>query len=497
MQLSDDLKDLGKFDDAISGDMRDPYSDMARTRRQHPVQVLGAASGMPHDETKPLVMVYRHDEIEQVLRDHETYSSAQIKDFFGEVFGEHVMLAADEPQHGRYRALVATAFSPKGVASLEHKIVRRVAGELIDKLVDRGRAELVSEFTFPYPAQIIASMLGLPREDYPQFQRWAVAIIGFLFFRDRGLEASKAMADYFLPIIEDRRRGPRDDLISSLVQAEIDGERLSDEEIISFLRLLLPAGVETTYRAFGSLLFGLLSNPDQLDAVRKDRSLVQPTINESLRWEPPLLTITRVATRDAELAGVRIPAGATVMPILGAANRDELRYADPNGFDINRPSPEPHISFGYGAHGCLGQFLAQLEMRVALNLLLDRLPNLRLDPEGDDPHIRGQVFRSPTSLPVLFGAAADASGAAPQPVARVASPEGKTTMAFSADSKLGELLDNPAAKAVLLKHVPEVEQAGPMLAMARGMTLKAVAGFPQANISPDRLQAIVADLEKI
>src|SRR5262245_47131092 len=133
MQLSDDLKDLGKFDDAISGDMRDPYSDMAKTRRQHPVQVIGAASGMPHDETKPVVMVYRYDEIEQVLRDNETYSSGQIKDFFGEVFGEHVMLAADEPQHGRYRALVATAFSPKGVASLEHKIVHRVANELIEK----------------------------------------------------------------------------------------------------------------------------------------------------------------------------------------------------------------------------------------------------------------------------------------------------------------------------------------------------------------------------
>jgi cytochrome P450 len=499
MQLSDDLKDLGKFDDAISGDMRDPYSDLAATRRQHPVQVLGAASGMPHDESKPVVMVYRHDEIEQVLRDNATYSSAQIKDFFGEVFGEHVMLAADEPRHGRYRALVATAFSPKGVASLEHRIVHKVANELIDKFVDRGSAELVSEFTFPFPAQIIASMLGLPREDYPQFQRWAVAIIGFLFDRDRGLEASKAMADYFLPIIEDRRRAPCDDLISSLVQAEIGGERLSDEEIISFLRLLLPAGVETTYRAFGSLLFGLLSNPDQLEAVRRDRSLVQQTINESLRWEPPLLTITRMATRDTELAGVSIPAGATVMPMLGAANRDELRYPEPNPnrFDIYRPAPKPHISFGYGAHGCLGQYLAQLEMRVALNLLLDRLPHLRLDPEGNDPHIRGQVFRSPTSLPVLFGAPPSAGSTRPAPSVRAADTKKETAAAFSADSTIGELLGNPAAKAVFLKHVPEVAKVGPMLAMARGMTLKAVAGFPQANISPDRLQAIVADLAKL
>jgi cytochrome P450 len=349
-------------------------------------------------------MVYRHDEIEQVLGDNETYSSAQIRDFFGPVFGESVMLAMDQPQHGRYRALVAAAFTPKGVAPLEQKIVQTVANELIGKFADRGRAELVSEFTFPYPAQVIASMLGLPRQDYPQFQSWAVAIIGFLFFRERGLEASKAMSDYFLPIIEDRRKEPRDDLITRLVQAQIGAERLSDEEIVSFLRLLLPAGVETTYRAFGSLLFGLLSNPEQLEAVRKNRSLIQQTISESLRWEPPLLTITRLATKDTELAGVHIPAGSTVMPMLGAANHDETRYPDPDPdrFDIFRPSPRPHITFGYGAHGCLGQYLAQLEMRVALNLLLDRLPNLRFDPHGKDPHIRGGVFRSPNALPVVF-----------------------------------------------------------------------------------------------
>jgi cytochrome P450 len=204
-------------------------------------------------------------------------------------------------------------------------------------------------------------------------------------------------------ILAERRREPREDLISELAHAELDGEHLSDEEIFSFLRLLLPAGVETTYRATGNMLFSLLANPEQLDAVRSDRELIPQAIEESLRFETPLLNITRLATKDTEVGGVPIPAGSTVMLMLAAANRDETRFPDPDNYDILRESPKPHISFGRGPHACLGTHLARLEMRVALNLLLDRLPNLRLDPDGDDPHIRGQIFRSPTSLPVLFG----------------------------------------------------------------------------------------------
>jgi cytochrome P450 len=400
----DDLVELGKFDDAISGDIRDPYSDLAKSRRAHPVHDLGAESGMPHSDAASVFMVYRYDEIVKVLGDNETYSSTQIADFFGEVFGEYVMLAMDDPKHRRYRALVAKAFSPKSIAILEEKIAAPLANALIDKFAARGSAELVSEFTFPFPSQVIAAMLGLPRDDYPRFQSWAVAILGFMFNRERGIEASREMGEYFVPIIEARRQNPLDDVISSLVQAEIDGEHLTDEEIVCFLRLLLPAGVETTYRATGNMLFGLLSNPDQLAAVRQDRSLFQQTMTETLRWEPPLLNITRLAVRDTELGGVRIPAGSTVMPVLGAANRDEDRYPDPdaNKFDIFRSPQKPHVAFGYGAHSCLGQYLAQLEMRVALNFLLDRLPNLRLDPDAKDVHIRGQIFRSPAALPVVF-----------------------------------------------------------------------------------------------
>jgi cytochrome P450 len=403
VQLFDDLDDFGSFDDAVSGDVRDPYAGLAQLRRLHPVQRLDA-SGMPHEASKPVFMVYRYDEIAEVLRDHETFSSGIVASVFGDVFGKHVMLGMDEPEHRRYRSLVSKAFSQKALARRQDELVARVADELVDRFAGRGRAELVREFTFPYPTQIIAGLLGLPRADHPQFQRWSISLLSFTVNRERGIAASKALEEYFRPILAERRAEPRDDLMSTLAHAEIDGERLSDEEIFSFLRLLLPAGVETTYRSTGNLLFGLLSDPDQLDAVRSDRSLVPRAIEEAIRWEAPLLVITRVATRDTRLAGVAIPAGSAVMPMLGAANRDEERYPDPDRFDVFR-APKPHISFGHGVHVCLGMHLARLEMAVALNHLLDRLPGLRLDPEGDDPHIRGQVFRSPTSLPVRFESA--------------------------------------------------------------------------------------------
>jgi len=400
MKLFDDLEDFGSFDDAVSGDVRDPYTELARIRREQPVQRLDF-SGMPHDESKPVFLVYRYDDVAEVLRDNQTFSSSIILAFFGDALGKHVMLGMDEPEHRRHRALVSSAFTQRALARRESALVEQVGNALIDRFADRGRAELVREFTFPYPTQIIAGLLGLPREDYARFQRWSISLLSITVNRERALAASRELREYFIPILAARRAEPRDDLISSLARAEIDGEKLADEEIFSFLRLLLPAGVETTYRSTGNLLFGLLSDTRQLDAVRADRSLIPQAIEEAVRWEPPLLTITRVATRDSELSRVPIPAGSTVMPMLGSANRDDTRWSDPDRFDVFRPA-KPHIGFGHGVHVCLGMHLARLEMRVALDLLFDRLPGLRLDPEGDDPHIRGQVFRSPTSLPVLF-----------------------------------------------------------------------------------------------
>lgn len=395
--------DFEIFDDAVAGDARDPYPELAEARRATPVQKLDM-SNMPHDDAKPVFFVYRYEDVLRVLRDGETYSSGQIIELImGDVMGKHIMLGMDDPEHKRYRALVSTAFRQKAINRWETELVVPTASALIDTFAGDNQADLVKQFTFPFPTQVIAGMLGLPREDFRQFQRWSIAILSVFTRREEAIKASEEVKEYLRTILEDRRRAPRDDLISDLAAAELDGEKLTDEEIFSFLRLLLPAGVETTYRSTGNLLFSLLSRPDQLEAIRNDRELIGPAIEETVRYEAPLLNTTRIATRDTTLGGVDIPEGSTVLTMLAAANRDESRWNDPDRYDIRREI-RPSVGWGQGPHICLGMHLARVEMRTALNLLLDRLPNLRLDPDSpDDPHIKGQVFRSPTSLPVLFG----------------------------------------------------------------------------------------------
>jgi cytochrome P450 len=385
------------FDNSIAGDVRDPYPELADLRNTTPVLKVGGDGGAP-----PMFVVSRHDDVARVLLDGETFSSSMLAEVMGPAMGEHIILGMDEPEHRRHRALVGTAFRQKMLVRWETELVRRVVDELIDTFVDAGRAELVRRFTFQFPAQVIGGVLGLPREDFPQFQVWASAIISVNSAWDRGIAASIALKEYLAAVLEERRAYPRDDLVSDLAVAELDGERLDDEEIFSFLRLLLPAGVETTFRSSGNFIYALLAHPDQLDALRLDRSLMPQAIEEALRWEPPLLITSRVVTRDTEVRGTPIPAGANVTVMLGAANRDPDRYRDPDRFDIFR-EPKQHISFGHGPHMCLGMHLARMETRLAVDALLDRLPNLRIDPEATDPHIHGQIFRSPTALPVLFG----------------------------------------------------------------------------------------------
>ncbi|OMC45017.1 cytochrome P450 [Mycobacterium sp. IS-1264] len=400
-QTEDGSLEAMAFDDAVSGDIRDPYAELAEQRRKNPIQRIDMP-GLAVDQSAPMFIVYRHEEIVQVLRDGETYSSSAVIAAFGEVLGQRVMLGMDEPYHGRLRSLVSKAFSQKALKRWEDELVVAIGNDLIDRFVDRGRADLVKEFTFDFPTRIISGLLGLPEEDFHQFQRWSIDVLSFMVAPERGRASAAALTEYAKPILAARRREPCEDLISSLAAAEIDGERLTDDEIFSFMRLLLPAGIETTYRALGNMLFGLLSNPSQLEILRADRSLMPQAIEEAVRWEAPLLAITRVATRDTELGGVPIPAGSQLMPMLGAANRQEDRYEEPDMFNLLRQA-RAHIGFGSGPHVCLGMHLARLEMRTAVNLLMDRLPNLRLDPGGHDPHIRGQIFRSPNALPVLFG----------------------------------------------------------------------------------------------
>jgi cytochrome P450 len=318
--------------------------------------------------------------------------------------GPFVLVGMDEPEHKRHRSLVSVAFRHKSLVKWETDVIEPIMHDLIDRFAERGTAELVREFTFRFPVQIIAEILGVPHEDYETFHDMAVWIVNMAANPEKGIAASQSLRDYLAEVVEAKRAEPGDDVISLLVQEELDGERLDDEEIYSFLRLLLPAGAETTYRATGSFLFGLLANPDQLDALRQDRSLMAQAVEESIRWESPLLISSRVATVDSVIGGIEIPAGTMVVPNIGSANHDETRWDHADDFDILRPVV-PHISFGVGPHMCLGMHLARMEMAGAVNAMLDRFPNLRLDPDAvkrDDPHIHGERFRSPTSLPVLF-----------------------------------------------------------------------------------------------
>jgi len=396
-----------ELQDTVSGDIRDPYPRLAELRRQHPVHVgpldLGDGLSEPDPTRPPPVTVLGFDECVQVLRDNETYSSSVYEGIMGLVMGRTI-LQMDEPDHRLHRALVSPTFRSKVLERWEGDLVQRVVDELIDDFAAEGSADLVQQLTFHFPVQVIAEILGLPRADFPRFQRWAIEITSVTANWDRGVAASEALRDYFAGVVEERRARPADDLISDLLSVDVDGRGLDDEEIFSFLRLLLPAGVETTYRASGNLLYGLLTCPDQLKAVRDDRSLVPVAFEETIRWEPPVTVILRRATVATDLAGVAVEQGADVGLLLGAANRDERKYEHPDRFDIFRESRQS-LGFGFGVHVCLGMHLARMETRVAVNALLDRMPDLELAPApGQDLHIKGMAFRSPIALPVTFTA---------------------------------------------------------------------------------------------
>jgi cytochrome P450 len=407
-QVAESIGDLEAIDDVFdeqagvsmrgSGDVRDPYPGFVEQRREAAVSrsVMHGAAG-----EFEVFDVWRYTEVDQVFRDNETYSSGAIRELMELVMGPYVLVGMDEPEHRRHRNLVGQAFRQKALVEWETDFVDVVVNRLIDRFADRGHADLVREFTFRFPVMVIAGILGVPPSDSASFHQHATAIVNVAADPEKGLAASAAMRDYLSTIVEQRRVDPRDDVISDLVQAELDGERLDDEEIYSFLRLLLPAGAETTYRATGNFLFGLLSDRSQWDALRSDRSLMQQAIEESVRWESPLTLTSRVATCDTVLGDVEVPAGAHVVAHIGSANRDESRWQNADEFDIFREQ-KPHISFAAGPHMCLGMHLARIEMRSAVNALMDRLPDLRLDPDGEDLHIHGEVFRSPPSLPVLF-----------------------------------------------------------------------------------------------
>ncbi len=395
---------VGEFDPAeLQGgllmQLDNVHERLREARARHRVMV-----GNPFTETSSAtlaagVTVLGYDECQTALTHPDTFSSSIYQQIMGPVMGR-TLLELEGAAHRASRALVSPSFRSALLERWRSELVEVVVHELIDGFAARGRAELAREFTFAFPVQVIARMMGLPRRDYLRFQRLSIELLNVVYDWECGLAASAALKSYFAEVLARRRRNPQDDLISTLADSEIDGARLSDDEIFAFLLLILPAGVETTYRASGNLLVALLT--ERLwERMRADRGLVRGAIEEALRWEPPITTVVRVATRDSELGGLAIPAGTNVSISVAAANRDPARYPEPDRFDPTRTNIA-HLTFGGGPHLCLGMHLARMEATVAINALLDRLPDLRLDPSAPPPHVVGMAFRSPASLPVQF-----------------------------------------------------------------------------------------------
>jgi cytochrome P450 len=392
----------GTGDQAVN--LRDPYPFFARQRR-----AAGVFQGtvMDYSKTPESLLPKREysamsfNAVNTVFRDSRVFTSKPYDKTIGLFMGPTI-LAMDGKQHRDHRNLVSAAFKSKALHRWEPTIVRPICKTLIDEFIDSGQADLVRNFTFEFPTRVIAQLLGLPDEDLPMFHKRAVQLISYTVNYELAFEASAALKDYFLAQIEKRKSKPTEDIIGDLVTAEIDGEKLSDEAIYSFLRLLLPAGLETTYRSSGNLLYLLLTHPDQFAALQADRELIGPAIEEGLRVETPLTTVQRFTTEDTEVEGVKIPARSAIGVCMGSANRDEKRWERSEEFDIFRKHL-PHISFAAGEHTCLGLHLARLETRVALDCLLTRLTDINLVTDAD-PHIHGQPFRSPTALPVTFEA---------------------------------------------------------------------------------------------
>ncbi len=383
-------------------DLRDPYPMFARRRAESGVfrgSVMDWSKTPASLKPENLYAAVSFDAVNRVFRDSKAFNSAVYDATIGLFIGPTILAMEGKP-HWQHRNLVSAAFKSRSLARWEPEVVRPVVNSLIDEFIESGQADLVRDFTFEFPTRVISRLLGLPEEDLPWFRQRAVELISYTIKYKRAFEASAALKDYFLGQIEKRRCAPTEDIIGDLVSAEIDGERLTDEAIFSFLRLLLPAGLETTYRSSGNLLYLLLTHREQFDAVDADHELIGAAIEEGLRFETPLTTVQRFASEDSEIDGVAIPAGSVIDVCIGSANRDEQRWERSEEFDIFRKRL-PHLSFAAGEHTCMGLHLARMETRVAVETLLTRLSDIQLVTD-DDPHIHGQPFRSPTTLPVTF-----------------------------------------------------------------------------------------------
>jgi cytochrome P450 len=376
---------------------RDPFPMYATFR---------ASSPLLHDPQSGLWLVFDYDGVKRLLSDHGTFSSK---------YGPDWLIFTDPPRHSKLRALVSQAFTPRSVANLEPRI-RELARELLDKSVEHGAMDLALDFAIPLPMMVIAEMLGIPPSDWDRFRWWSDVILKMSYtIGRRDEEAARAGADfaavttemdrYLVALVEERRRltsDPlKDDLLTRLVSAEVDGERLTQAEILGFFQLLLLAGSETTTNLINNAILCFVENPDQFALLQKNMDLLPSAIEEVLRYRSPLQWMYRVPNREVELHDRNIPAGSLVLAVIGSANRDPRQFPDADRFDIER-DPNAHLAFGHGIHFCLGAPLARLEARIALTELFQRIENISLASDQPWEPRKGLHVLGPTRLPIRF-----------------------------------------------------------------------------------------------
>jgi len=377
---------------------QNPYPHFAHLRNHQPVYWV---------ESLQSWAVSRYDDVAYVAKNTQLFSSAPI---IPAILGDqnpvpevNWLISADPPEHTNLRKLVNKAFTPRMVGALEPRI-KEIVAQLLDGIERGGDFDFVRDFSTPLPLMVIAQMLGIEPQRYREFKRWSDDML-----RATGGEVSPAervrlrgsmndLQHYFEQAIEERRRSPREDLISALVRAEEESRALSAREVLAMCMLLLLGGNETTTNLLGSTVITLLSNPSAFAKVRADPSLVPQMIEEMLRYESPVQAIFRSATRDAEIAGSIIPAGARVLILYGSANRDERRFPNPDTFDVAR-NPQDHLGFGFGIHYCIGAPLARLEAKVAIDAFIRHFPHIQMREQRRE-WVDSFVVRGPKTLPL-------------------------------------------------------------------------------------------------
>lgn len=409
------LKDYNFFDPEV---IECPYEFYKLVREQAPVMELPQA--MPGGK---LFLVTRYDLVMEILKDVEVFSSnfsillagreepdEELQKIYAQGWPQvNTLLTADPPEHERFRVLVNKAFTASRVKNMQNYI-EQIVDELIDRFIDKGECEFVSELAVPLPVKVIATQLGVPQDNLPKFKKWSdsfIARLGRMNSKEQEIECAKdvvAFQHYFNNVIEERRKQPKDDIITDLVKAEVAGERsLNTAELLNIIQQLLVAGNETITNAIAGGMLLLIQNPDQMALVQKEPSKIENLVEEVLRLETPTAGMWRVVRQDTKLEGVQIPAGSLVMVRFDSANRDPAKFQDGEGLDVCRQNAGSHVAFGHGIHFCVGAMLARKEMQVAYERLLLRLKNIRLAPGKNDlKHFPNVLLRGLKHLYIEF-----------------------------------------------------------------------------------------------